>query len=75
MSIWAQVVAVADVFDALTSPRVYKSAFDLDTAIQMINEGQCGLFNPKVLEAFNIIVKDIVKRRREDADAGNELTT
>lgn len=75
VSIWAQVVAVADVFDALTSPRVYKSAFDLDTAIQMINEGQCGLFNPKVLEAFNIIVKDIVKRRREDADAGNELTT
>ncbi len=33
------------------------------------------MFNPKVLEAFNIIVKDIVTRRREDADAGNELTT
>lgn len=70
VSIWAQVVAVADVFDALTSPRVYKAAFDCDTAIQMINEGQCGLFNPKILEAFNLIVGDIIKKRRraEDSD-------
>lgn len=64
VSVWAQVVAVADVFDALTSPRVYKAAFDYDTAIQMINEGQCGLFNPKILDAFNLIADDIVRKRR-----------
>lgn len=75
VSIWAQVVAVADVFDALTSPRVYKAAFDTDTAIQMINEGQCGLFNPKVLEAFNSIVDDIVKKRREESEFDSESTT
>lgn len=61
--IWSQAVAVADVFDALTSPRVYKSAFDFDTAIIMINKGECGVFNPKVLEAFNDIVDDIIFKR------------
>ena len=73
VSIWAQVVAVADVFDALTSPRVYKAAFDIDTAIQMINEGQCGQFNPKVLEAFNSIVDDIVKKHREESDSESTI--
>lgn len=68
VSIWAQVVAVADVFDALISPRVYKAAFSFDTAVKMINEGQCGVFNPKVLEAFNVVVSDLVQRRREDQD-------
>ena len=72
VSIWAQVVAVADVFDALTSPRVYKAAFSTDTAVQMINEGQCGLFNPKVLEAFNAIVDDIVNKRRNDEETTAE---
>ena len=51
VSIWAQVVAVADVYDALTSPRVYKKAFSHDTAVDMIFEGQCGTFKPKVLNA------------------------
>ncbi len=62
--IWSQAVAVADVFDALTSARVYKSAFDYETAINMINDGDCGLFNPKVLKAFNAIVDDIIKLRK-----------
>ena len=62
--IWSQAVAVADVFDALTSPRVYKAAFDYDTAIDMINGGDCGTFNPKVLKAFNAIVNDIIKLRK-----------
>ncbi len=53
ISIWAQVVAIADVYDALVSPRVYKSAYDFDTAVRMINNGECGVFNPKVLDAFN----------------------
>ncbi len=51
-SIWAQVAAVADVYDALTSDRVYKKAYSHEVAIQMITNGECGAFNPKVLEAF-----------------------
>ena len=42
----AQVVALADVYDALTSERCYKKAFDHDTAVQMILNGECGQFNP-----------------------------
>ena len=53
ISIWSQVVAIADVYDALISPRVYKAAFDFDTAVKMINNGECGIFNPKILRAFN----------------------
>ena len=63
--IWSQVVGVADVFDALTSPRVYKEAYDCRTAVKMINDGECGLFNPKVLEVFNRIVGDIIFAREE----------
>ena len=53
ISIWSQVVAIADVYDALISPRVYKAAFDFDTTVKMINNGECGTFNPKILKAFN----------------------
>lgn len=59
ISIWAQVVAVADVYDALISPRVYKAAFDTETAINMILNGECGTFNPKVLEAFMNSIDEI----------------
>lgn len=62
--IWSQAVSLADVFDALTSPRVYKAAFDYDTAIKMINNGECGLFNPKVLEVFNDISDDIIRSKQ-----------
>ncbi|MCH5324976.1 MAG: response regulator [Eubacterium sp.] len=50
ISIWSQIVALADVYDALTSPRCYKAAFDHQTALNMIYNGECGIFNPKVLE-------------------------
>lgn len=53
ISIWAQVVSVADVYDALTSDRVYKKAYSHDTAVKMIHNGECGAFNPKVLKAFD----------------------
>ena len=46
----AQVVSIADVYDALTSERCYKKAFDHDTAIKMILDGQCGQFNPILLK-------------------------
>ena len=48
----AQVVALADVYNALTSERCYKKAFDHDTAIAMILGGECGAFNPLLLECL-----------------------
>ena len=48
----AQVVSIVDVYDALTSERCYKKAFDHDTAIRMILDGQCGQFNPVLLKCL-----------------------
>jgi putative two-component system response regulator len=48
----AQVVAVADVYDALTSKRVYKPAYSHEKAMEMILGGECGAFNPKLLEVL-----------------------
>ena len=45
-------MSIADVYDALTSERCYKKAFDHDTAIQMILDGQCGQFNPILLKCL-----------------------
>ncbi len=52
ISIAAQVVSIADVYDALVSVRVYKKAFTPDEAVNMIKNGECGVFNPKLLECF-----------------------
>lgn len=48
----AQIVAIADVYDALTSDRCYKKAYDHTTAINMILNGECGAFNPLLLECL-----------------------
>lgn len=48
----AQIVALADVYDALTSKRVYKPAFTHEKAIEMITNGECGAFNPLLLECL-----------------------
>ena len=48
----AQIVALADVYDALTSPRCYKPAFTHAKAVEMILGGQCGTFNPLILECL-----------------------
>lgn len=50
--LWAQIVSIADVYDALVSKRVYKKAFHPDQACAMIVNGECGCFNPVLLEAF-----------------------
>ncbi len=50
--IYAQVVSLADVYDALTSERVYKPAYSHDKAIEMISNGECGAFNPILLECL-----------------------
>ena len=52
ISIGAQVVSLADVYDALTSQRVYKPPFPPEEAVRMILDGECGAFNPNLLESF-----------------------
>ena len=49
----AQIVSLADVFDALTTKRVYKDAFSCEKAAAMINNGECGVFSAKLLGCFN----------------------
>lgn len=48
----AQIVSIADVYDALVNERVYKSAFSKEKAFQMIVTGECGVFSPKLLDCF-----------------------
>ena len=48
----AQIVSIADVYDALVNERVYKSAFSKEKAFQMIVTGECGVFLPKLLDCF-----------------------
>ena len=55
----ARIMAVADVFDALTSKRVYKPAFAMDTALEMIREGMGTQFDPKCVEVFWEAVPEI----------------
>lgn len=50
----AQVVALADVYDALTSPRVYKKAFTHEQALEMILNGECGSFNPLLMDCLRV---------------------
>ena len=56
----AQVVSVADVYDALTSNRVYKRAFSHEKAMQMILDGECGQFNPVLLQCL-VNIQDRIK--------------
>jgi putative two-component system response regulator len=53
--IWAQAAALVDVYDALTSKRVYKDAFSHEKAVEMIIDGECGVFNPLLLDVLRRI--------------------
>lgn len=54
----AQVVSIADVFDALTSVRCYKSAYPYQKSVEMILSGECGAFNPLLLECIKDLGMD-----------------
>ena len=72
----AQVVAIVDVYDALTSERCYKKAFDHDTAIQMILDGQCGQFNPillKCLKELSIQLSKMLNKEMDDNKYSHEI--
>ena len=59
----AQVVSLADAYDALISDRVYKKAYSHEQAVKMILNGECGAFNPVLLECLTDIqdhLKEVV---------------
>lgn len=60
-SIGAQLTALADVYDALVSDRVYKSAFPMDKAYEMIKNGECGVFSEKLMACFEFARPDMEK--------------
>ena len=64
----AQVVSVADVYDALTSVRVYKDAIPHEEAIQMILDGKCGIFNPLLLDCLLEVQDQIAETLARPAD-------
>lgn len=63
----AQVVSLADVYDALVSERVYKKAFSHEKALEMIRNGECGTFNPLLLQCM-IEAQDKLKTMMEVAE-------
>ena len=60
-SIPAQLTAISDVYDALVSDRVYKAAYPVDKAYEMIKNGECGVFSPKVMACFEFARPDMEK--------------
>ena len=60
----AQVVSVADVYDALVSERVYKKAISHEKAIEMILNGECGVFNPILMECL-VDIKDKIHKESQ----------
>lgn len=70
----AQIVSIADVYDALVSTRVYKPPFTHDQTVKMIMDGQCGAFNPELLEYFKGIeqlIKELYKKKGETSHTVN----
>lgn len=61
ISIAAQIVSLVDVYDALTSKRVYKAAYEPDRAYQMIINGHSGTFSPQLLKAFTEVRAEFEK--------------
>ena len=66
----AQIVSLADVYDALTSERCYKKAYSHDKAVEMILNGECGVFNPKLVECFveiqNVLREELCNVKHRD---------
>ena len=63
----AQIVSLADVYDALTSERCYKKAFSHETAMRMILNGECGAFNPLLLECLTDIQAELQEKSQNIA--------
>lgn len=68
----AQVVSLADVYDALVSERVYKKAFSHEKAIQMILNGECSTFNPVLLECLLDIQRQLKQMQIAESENAYE---
>ena len=66
--ICAQVVGLADVYDALTTKRVYKDAVSFAQAVNMILKGECGVFSPNLMECFKHVTHQFEELARDYAD-------
>lgn len=56
--IWANIVGIADVYDALVNQKVYRGAMDHNSAANMIINGKCGVFSPDVIECFKELLEE-----------------
>lgn len=70
--IWAQVVSIADVYEALISKRVYKEAYTHEQAVRMIVNGECGQFNPALMQCF-LEVAGVLKEELSEEDSANAV--
>ena len=66
ISLWAQIVSLADVYDALICKRVYKDALPRETVLDMIRQGQCGAFNPRLLQSFFSVEERIFQMYKKE---------
>ena len=69
ISLPAQVVSLADVYDALSCKRVYKAAFPRERVLEMIRDGECGTFNPRLLDAFFSVEEELSRMYRKEESA------
>ena len=69
ISVWAQVVSLADVYDALSCKRVYKDAFPRERVLEMIRNGECGVFSPELLRCFFSVEEEISQLYRKEDPA------
>ena len=69
----AQVVALADVYDALTSERCYKKAYSHEDALNMILDGQCGSFNPLLLQCLQEITTVLKQELTKNVSGQNMM--
>ena len=67
----AQVVGIADCYDALTMDRVYRKALPEEQAFHMIQNGECGTFSPRLLESFRKVRSEFARLAAEYADYQN----
>lgn len=61
----AQIVGLADAYDALISERIYKPAYTKEDAFEMIIEGECGVFNPRLVDLFSMVRMELEEAAEE----------
>ncbi len=68
-----RICAIADVFDALTSKRVYKDAFSVEKAVDILKEGRASHFDPDLLDLFIDALDQVVEIKEKYQDTDEDL--